>query len=58
LAGWSANEARRRHLDTVRSDSSVDYLTPEAFAAKIETLTAAPTTAADQGAKFDKRGAG
>jgi hypothetical protein len=42
----------------VRSDSSVDYLTPEAVAAKLETLTAAPTTAADQGAKFDKRGAG
>jgi putative transposase len=43
-------EAWRRHFNTVRSHSSIGYLTPGAFAAKIPKQTAAPTTVTGRGA--------
>ena len=43
-------EAWRRHYNTVRPHSSIGYLTPAAFAAKIQRHTAAPTTATGRGA--------
>ena len=43
-------EAWRRHFNTERPHSSLGYLTPAAFAAKLERQTAAPTTATGRGA--------
>ena len=43
-------EAWRRHFNTVRPHSSIGYLTPAAFAAKIQKQTAAPTTATGRAA--------
>jgi putative transposase len=44
IAAW------RRHFNTVRPHSSIGYLTPAAFAAKIQKQTAAPTTATGRAA--------
>jgi putative transposase len=43
-------ESWRRHFNTERPHSSLGYLTPAAFAARIEQQTAAPTTATGRGA--------
>ena len=43
-------EAWRRHYNTVRPHSSLGYLTPAAFAAKLQPQTAAPATATGRAA--------
>jgi putative transposase len=43
-------ESWRRHFNTVRPHSSLGYLTPAAFAAKLDYHTAAPATATGRGA--------
>ena len=43
-------ESWRRHFNTVRPHSSLGYLTPAEFAAKLDQQTAAPPTATGRGA--------